>query len=69
MAAIIQGMQELCKEFRGVEFSYVRRQGNKPVHRLAKHVLGLVDFITWIEENSCFFEKALTHDVISFSSP
>lgn len=25
VAAIIQGMQELCKEFRGVDFSYIRR--------------------------------------------
>ena len=30
VVAIIQRVQELCKEFRWVEFSHVRRQGNSP---------------------------------------
>ncbi|XP_075659121.1 uncharacterized protein LOC142629001 [Castanea sativa] len=68
MATIIQGVQELSKEFRGIEFSHVRRQGNNPAYLLAKHALGVVDYMTWIKENPCFLEQALTHDVISFSS-
>ncbi|XP_075669801.1 uncharacterized protein LOC142639525 [Castanea sativa] len=46
MATIIQGVQELSKEFRGIEFSHVRRQGNSPFHLLAKHALGVVDYMT-----------------------
>ena len=56
------------KEFRGVEFSHVRRQGNRPAHLQARHALGIVDYVTWIEENPCFLEQALDHDVISFSN-
>ena len=68
VAAIIQRVQELCKEFRGVEFSHVRRQGNSPAYLLARHVLGIVDYVTWIEENPYFLEQVFDHDVISFSS-
>ena len=67
VAAIIQGMQEMCKEFSGVMFSHVRRQGNKPAHLLAKHARGIVDFTAWIQENPCFLEQALIHDVIDSS--
>lgn len=35
VVAIIQGMQDLCKEFQGVEFSHVRKQGNMPAHLLS----------------------------------
>ena len=67
VAAIIQGMQEMCKEFSGVMFSHVRRQGNQPAHLLAKHARGIVDFTAWIQENPCFLEQALIHDVIDSS--
>ena len=63
---LIAGMLTLCKEFRQVEFSHVRRQGNKPAHLLAKHAQSIVDFTTWIEENPYFIEQALIHDVFSF---
>lgn len=68
VVAIIQRVQELCKEFRWVEFSHVRRQGNSPAYLLARHVLGIVDYVTWIEENPYFHEQVFDHDVISFSS-
>ena len=42
---VIEGMHTICKDLRYVEFSHVRRQGNKPAHLLAKHALGIVDFI------------------------
>ena len=62
-------MQEICREFLGVEFSHVRRQGNRPAHLLAKHASDVADFTAWIEENPCFLEQALIHDVLSsFSS-
>lgn len=58
VASITQGVQEPCKDFHGVEFSHVRRQGNRPAHLLARHALGIVNFITWIEENLCFLESS-----------
>ena len=50
IASVVQGMQEMSKEFRHLEFSHVRRQGNRPAHLLAKHVSSIVDYIAWIEE-------------------
>ena len=69
MSAIVQGMQELCGEFSEVEFSDVRRQGNRATHLLAKHVFGIFDFIAWIEETPCILEQALIHNVTNFSNP
>ena len=69
MSAIVQGMQELCGEFSKVEFSHVRRQGNRAAHLLAKHVFGIFDFIAWIEETPCILEQALIHNVTNFSNP
>ena len=63
---IIVGVNALCSDFRRVEFSHVRRQGNSPAHLLAKHAKGIADFSTWIKENPFFIEQALIHDVITF---
>uniref|UniRef100_A0A7N2MTJ9 RNase H type-1 domain-containing protein n=1 Tax=Quercus lobata TaxID=97700 RepID=A0A7N2MTJ9_QUELO len=63
VAAVVQGIQEMCREFHGVMFSHVRRQGNQPAHLLAKHACGIVDFIACIQETPCFLEQALIHDV------
>ena len=46
VAAVVQGMQDMCKEFHGVMFSHVRRKGNRPAHLLAKHACSIDDFIT-----------------------
>ena len=46
VAAVIQGMKNMCKDFRGVMFSHVKRKGNKSAHLLAKHASGVDDFIT-----------------------
>ena len=68
IAAAVQGIQDLCRKFRGIEFSHVRGQGNKLAHLLAKHVFKIADFSAWIEENPYFIEQALIHDVTnSFS--
>ncbi|XP_075663169.1 uncharacterized protein LOC142632690 [Castanea sativa] len=67
MELVIVAMHALCRDFRRVEYSHVRRQGNSPAHLLAKHAKSIVDFSKWIEENPCFIEQALIHDVIAFS--
>ena len=68
VAAVVQGMQEMCREFLGVMFSHVRRHGNQPAHLLAKHACGIVDFIAWIQKTPCFLAQALIHDVTVSSS-
>ncbi|XP_075663293.1 uncharacterized protein LOC142632853 [Castanea sativa] len=61
--AVVQGIMDLSKGFHRVEFSHVKRHGNRPAHLLAKRALGIVDFIAWIEKMPCFLEQALIHDV------
>lgn len=39
VSAVIQGIMDLSKGF------HIKRQGNRPTHVLAKHALGIVDFI------------------------
>ena len=57
IALVVLGMMDLCKEFRWIEFSHVRRKGNRPAHLLAKYVVGIGDFLVWMEENPCFLSK------------
>ena len=68
MASVAQGFLEFCGEFRSVSFSHVRHQGNRPVHLLAKHTKGIVDFFTWLEESPYFLEQTLSNDILSFAS-
>ena len=65
--SIIYWIQRSCNDVRKVVFSHVCRQGNRPAHILAKHAISIVDFKVWMEENPCFLEQALHHDVM-FSS-
>ena len=53
VAAIISSFLLVSQEFRHV-FSHVRRQGNRPVHLLAKYASGIDDFSVWLEEEHCF---------------
>lgn len=68
VASIVEGILEIVREFRSVQFSHTRRQGNIPAHILAKQASSIADFTVWIEENSCFIEQALIQDVISLTS-
>ncbi|XP_065639048.1 uncharacterized protein LOC136071544 [Quercus suber] len=45
VSAVTQGILDLSMGFNRVEFSHVKRQGNKPAHVLAKHTLGITAFI------------------------
>ena len=66
VVAVVSSINVLCGFVYHVEFSHIRRQGNRSVHLLAKHAISIVDFIAWMEENPYFIELALHHDV-SFS--
>ena len=63
VATIISGALGFYGMFRQVNFSHIRRQGNKPAHLLTKHAKCIVDYVAWIEETPCFLMQALTHDV------
>ena len=65
VVAVVYGSLSAFYGFRQVEFSHVRRQGNRPTHLLAKHALDNSEFAVWIEENPCFLEQTLLHDVLS----
>ena len=54
VAAIISSFLLVSQEFRHVVFSHVRRQGNRPVHLLAKYASGIDDFSVWLKEEHCF---------------
>ena len=63
VASVISGIHDFCGVFGRVDFSHIRRQGNKPVHLLTKHVVGIIDYLAWMEETPCFLMQALNHDV------
>ena len=67
VAAIVYCSLSVSREFRQVEFSNVRGQGNKSVHLLAKYANGIDDFSVWLEEDPCFIIQALLQDVKSIS--
>lgn len=63
VASLVSKMLMMCADFNRVNFSHIRRQGNRLAHLLAKHALDVVEFSTWIEENPCFLVQSLVHDV------
>ena len=65
IASVVQGILDMCGNFRSVSFSHIRRQGNVPAHILAKNAYGIADYIAWIEEDPCCIMQALIHDVTS----
>ena len=67
MMPIIYGIQSSTHDVRKVLFSHVCKNENKSTHLLAKHVISIVDFVVWMEENPYFLEQALLHNVM-FSS-
>ena len=63
IAPVIWGILMTCEPLDRIDFSHVKRQGNRPAHLLAKHTLDIADYLTWMEETPCFLEQALLHDV------
>ena len=60
VAAVIEGMQDLCKDFRRIEFTHVRQQGNRPTHLLAKHAFSIVDCIVGLKRSLAALSKLLS---------
>ena len=69
IASVVQGILMSCGPLDRIYFSHVKRQGNRSAHLLVKLALGIVDYLTWMEETPCFLEQPPLHDVslISFS--
>ena len=51
---IVYGITVVVHDFWNVNFSYVRRNGNKHANFLAKHSYGIDDYCVWIEKNPFF---------------
>ena len=49
IAPVIQGILMSCRPLDRIDFSHVKRQGNRPTHLLAKHALDIADYLTWME--------------------
>ena len=67
IAVVTHGIQDMSEEFRSVDYSHVRRQGNMPAHILAKYASSINDYVAWIEEDPCCIMQALIHDLNTFS--
>ena len=67
---ILVGIAYKLQDFRPVQVSHVKCQGNKPAHLLAKfakEIDNIDNYVTWIEVNPSLIELAITHDVLNLS--
>lgn len=51
---VVRGVLMACGSCYKVDFSQIKRQGNIPVHLLAKNALIIVNYETWMEASLCF---------------
>ena len=65
---IIGKISAKLQDFRCVEISHVKRNGNRLAHLLAQYAKYLDSYQTWIAENSNMVESVLAHDVLCLSS-
>ena len=68
VAALVFSSVAMSHFFRCADFSHVGRNGNRPVHLLAKHVLSIANLSVWVEEIHYFLEQALNQDVVVISA-
>ena len=64
VAAIMEGIHVIGAEINVVNFSHVRRSGNKPACILARQALNFVNDVIWIEEIPYYIQQALIQYVI-----
>ena len=65
---IIGKISVKLQDFRCVEISHVKRNGNRLAHLLAQYAKYLDSYQTWIAENPNMVESVLAHDVLCLSS-
>ena len=59
IVALVFSSVAMSHSFICVDFSHVGRNGNRPAHLLAKHVLDIIGFSVWVEEIPYFLEQTL----------
>ena len=67
---ILVGIVNKLQDFRTVQMSHVKHQGNKPAHILTKYTKEIKNrdnYVTWIEKNPHLIELAVTHDIMNLS--
>ena len=64
---IIGGIGAKLKNFRCVEISHIKWDGNRPAHLLAQYAKYLDSYQTWTEENPNMVRSALAHYVLCLS--
>ena len=67
IATIFEGIHQKLQDFRQVQFSHVKRQGNRPAHILAQYSKNIISNVTWIKENPSMVEFVLAYDVLVLS--
>ena len=60
----MEGIHVLSSNVGIVDYSHMRRTGNKPAHILAQKVQSFVDDVIWIEKIPCCIQQALIHNVL-----
>ena len=65
---IIGKINAKLQDFRCVEISHVKRNGNCLAHLLAQYAKYLDSYQTWIAENPNMVESVLAYDVLCLSS-
>ena len=65
---IIEGICHKFQEFRQVQISHVRRQGNRSAYFLTQYAKNVVSYVIWIEENPRMIESNLAQGVLFLSS-
>ena len=65
---IIGKISVKLQDFRCVEISHVKRNGNRLAHLLAQYAKYLDSYQTWIAENPNMVESVLADDVLCLSS-
>ena len=56
VVALVYSFVAASHDFPWVDFFHIHRQGNRPIHLLAKYALGIANFSVWVEENPYFIE-------------
>ncbi|XVF79160.1 hypothetical protein PTKIN_Ptkin14bG0197600 [Pterospermum kingtungense] len=60
---VVEEGRELSSQFVSCGVGHTRREGNGTAQRLAKHGLGLLQEIIWVEEYPPFIHDVVVNDV------
>lgn len=61
---LIGDANNLAQKFDELLYSHTKRKGNTLAHSLARHAIGISDFLVWIEDNPSQFQDVLQADLL-----